>query len=250
MIFLIIVKYYSQKYTKSVFFCYNIFGDKMKKIDTVLFDLDGTLVDSNDLIIKAFYETMKKYLPNRSFSRKELIEMIGPPLKESFLVASKDPKVILEMIDYYREVYVKYEFDYISLYPNVIETLKELVKNNIQLGIVTTKFKESAMPSINHYGLHKYFKSYCFLDDIKEHKPHPEPIFFALKQFKNYQNVLMVGDNSSDILAGKNASTYTCGVNWSIKRDLMEKHHPDYWIDDYSDLINIILNEKEDYNGK
>lgn len=89
----------------------------MREINTILFDLDGTLVDSNELIIKSFSETMKKYLPNRVFSRKELIEMIGPPLKETFLIASTDPKVILEMIDYYRKVYVELEFDYIELYP-------------------------------------------------------------------------------------------------------------------------------------
>ena len=219
----------------------------MKNIDTILFDLDGTLVDSNELIIKSFYETMKKYLPNRDFSRKELIEMIGPPLKESFLIASNDPDVILEMIDYYREIYVKLEFDYIKLYPNVIETLKILKENNIQMGIVTTKFKESAMPSITHYGLDKYIGSYCFLDDITEHKPHPEPIFFALNQFKKYKGVVMVGDNSSDIIAGKNASIYTCGVNWSIKKDLIKELNPDFWINDYLDLIDIFINNKEDY---
>ncbi|XFA98419.1 HAD-IA family hydrolase [Candidatus Izemoplasma sp. B36] len=217
----------------------------MRNIDTVLFDLDGTLVDSNELIIKSFYETMKKYLPNREFSRKELIEMIGPPLKETFLVASSDPKVILEMINYYRKVYVDLEFDYIELYPNVIETLKKLADNGVQLGIVTTKFKESAMPSIKHYGLDKYITSYCFLDNVTEHKPHPEPIFYALKQFKNYKNVLMVGDNSSDILAGKNASALTCGVAWSIKKDLIKGLNPDYWIMDYLDLLDIVLKKEK-----
>lgn len=217
----------------------------MQNIDTVLFDLDGTLVDSNELIIKSFYETMKKYLPNREFTRKELIEMIGPPLKETFLVASSDPKVILEMINYYRKVYVDLEFDYIKLYPNVIETLKKLMVNNIQLGIVTTKFKESAMPSIKHYGLDKYITSYCFLDDVTEHKPHPEPIFYALKQFKSYKDVLMVGDNSSDILAGKNASALTCGVEWSIKKHMIKDLNPDYWIKDYLDLVDIIIKKEK-----
>ncbi|MCK5732111.1 MAG: HAD-IA family hydrolase [Tenericutes bacterium] len=218
----------------------------MRKIDTVLFDLDGTLVDSNELIIKSFYETMKKYVPNRAFTRKELIDMIGPPLKESFLVAGDDPKLIQEMIDYYRQVYVDLEFDYIKLYPNVIETLKILSEHNINLGIVTTKFKESALPSIELYGLDKYITSYCFLDDVREHKPHPEPIFFALNQFKDYKNVLMIGDNSSDILAGKNASTYTCGIEWSIKKDLIKSLNPDFWIYDCLELLDIVIYNKEE----
>ncbi len=213
---------------------------KMHKIDTVLFDLDGTLVDSNELIIKSFDETMKKYLPEREFSRMELIEMIGPPLQETFSIASTNQAVIDEMIVYYREVYVRLEFDYVKIYPNTIEMLKTLSENNFNLGIVTTKFKRSAMPSIKHYGLDKYITSYCFLDDISEHKPHPEPIFFALNQFKDYNNVIMVGDNSSDILAGRNASALTCGVNWSIKKDLIKSLNPDFWINDFSDLIKII----------
>lgn len=216
----------------------------MKNINTVLFDLDGTLVDSNELIIKSFYETMKKYLPNREFSRAELIEMIGPPLKETFSIATNDPQIIQEMIDYYRKVYVDLEFDYITLYPNVIKTLKTLKENNIQMGIVTTKFKESAIPSIMHYGLDDYMTAYSYLDDVTEHKPHPEPIFYALKQFEKYEGVLMVGDNKSDILAGKNASAYTCGVNWSIKRDLIKELNPDFWINDYLDLLDIVLTKK------
>ena len=221
---------------------------KLRKIDTVLFDLDGTLIDSNDLIIKCFEETMKNYMPQKLFSRQDLIDMVGPPLKETFRIVSEDPQIISEMIDFYRKKYVELEFDYISLYPNVLETLKILSENNINMGIVTTKFKESAIPSIEAYNLDNYITSFCYLDDITEHKPHPEPIFYALKQFNNYQKVLMVGDNTSDILAGKNASCYTCGVEWSLKKDLIKNLNPDFWIKDYYELIDIVLENKEENN--
>lgn len=210
---------------------------KLQKIDTVLFDLDGTLIDSNEVIIKSFEETMKHYLPEKLFTREELVDMIGPPLKETFQIVSEDPKIIKEMIAFYRKVYIEMEFDYITSYPNTIEMLAALKKEGFNLGIVTTKFKESAMPSIKHYGLDQYITSYCFLDDVKEHKPHPEPIFYALKQFKHYRGVLMVGDNTSDIMAGRNATCMTCGVEWSIKKKLIKALNPDFWIDDYSELI-------------
>lgn len=220
----------------------------MQKIDTILFDLDGTLVDSNELIIKSFYETMKKYMPNKEFSRAELIEMIGPPLKETFSIATNNPEVIQEMIDYYRKVYVNLEFDYIDIYPNTLKMLKMFYDRGFNLGIVTTKFKESAEPSIKHYNLDKYIKSFCYLDDISEHKPHPEPIFFALNQFKDYNKVVMVGDNTSDILAGVNANTLTCGVDWSIKKNLIKNLNPDFWIEDYLELVDIIVKYNEEVN--
>ncbi len=216
----------------------------MRKIDTILFDLDGTLVDSNELIIKSFEFTLQKYLPNQTFDRQSLIDMIGPPLKETFRMAGDDPQLIEHMIEDYRRFYIEHEFDYIDIYPGVLETLKFLNNRGFNLGVVTTKFKSSAMPSMKHYGIDRYITAYCFLDDIREHKPHPEPIFYALKQFNSYQKVIMVGDNTSDILAGRNASTLTCGVEWSLKKPLIKKLNPDFWIEHFQQLIDII----EQYN--
>ncbi|MGD9761157.1 MAG: HAD-IA family hydrolase [Candidatus Izemoplasmatales bacterium] len=216
----------------------------MQKINTVLFDLDGTLVDSNELIIQSFKETFKRYQPNHNYSRQQFIEMIGPPLKETFRIVSEEPKIINEMIDFYRNFYQKHEFEYISLYPNVIETLDQLKKLNINLGIVTTKFKESAMPSIKHFQIDKYIKNYSFLGSVKEHKPSPQPIFHALEQCSNVDLALMVGDNPSDIMAGKNANILTCGIEWSLVKDKLILTNPTFWITDYLDIIDIVKKER------
>lgn len=216
----------------------------LQKINTVLFDLDGTLVDSNELIIQSFKETFKRYQPNHNYSRQQFIEMIGPPLKETFRIVSEEPKIINEMIDFYRNFYQKHEFEYISLYPNVIETLDQLKKLNINLGIVTTKFKESAMPSIKHFQIDKYIKNYSFLGSVKEHKPSPQPIFHALEQCSNVDLALMVGDNPSDIMAGKNANILTCGIEWSLVKDKLILTNPTFWITDYLDIIDIVKKER------
>ncbi len=219
----------------------------MKKIDTILFDLDGTLVDSNELILFSFKETMLKYMPNKLFSRSELIDMIGPPLRETFKIVSNDSEVIQEMIDYYRKVYVENEFAYISLYPNTLEMLEYFSNKNYNLGIVTTKFEESAIPSIQHYELDKYIKAFCFLDDIENPKPSAEPIHYILNKFSKHDEVLMIGDNTGDIKAGHNANCLTCGIDWSIKRELLKSENPTFWINDYSELIDVINNyNKED----
>jgi pyrophosphatase PpaX len=213
------------------------------KINTILFDLDGTLVDSNEIIIQSFKETFKYYQPNIEYTRNQIIEMIGPPLKETFKIVSEETKVINEMIDYYRTFYQKHEFEYIKLYDNVIETLEKLSKLNVNLGIVTTKFEESAMPSIKLFSIDKYIKNYSFLGSVPEHKPSPEPIFYVLNQFTNVDESLMIGDNPSDIFAGKNAGILTCGIEWTLVKDKLKATNPDFWIKDYKEILKII--EKE-----
>lgn len=213
---------------------------KLGKINTILFDLDGTLVDSNELIIESFRETFRKYKPQQEFTRQQLIEMIGPPLKETFRIVSEKKEVIEEMINFYRSFYQKHEFEYVSLYKNVLETLEKLSELNINLGIVTTKFEESAMPSIKYFNIDKYIKNYSFLGSVKEHKPSPKPIFHVLDQFNHVDKALMIGDNKSDILAGKNANIFTCGIEWSLTKEKLKETNPDFWINDYLELLNII----------
>lgn len=211
----------------------------MLPIDTILFDLDGTLVDSNELIIETFKRTYQVHFPNLSFTHSELAQMMGPPLSETFLLIAKNDNLVNEMIVTYRQIYRSIEFDYISLYPGVIECLSSLKAIGYNLGIVTTKFKESAMPSIERYGIDRYIDVIIGLDDVNNHKPHPEPIYKALKRIK-HQGVLMVGDSPSDILAGKNADILTCGVDWSYRKEEIKQLKPDLWLTDFQQLIELI----------
>jgi pyrophosphatase PpaX len=212
----------------------------LKKINTILFDLDGTLVNSNEIIIESYKQTLKEFQPEKTYSRKQIIDLIGPPLKTIFYDIYPDDQKVAEMIQFYRSFYQKHEFEYIHLYDNIIETLEKLKERNINLGIVTTKFKESAMPSIKRFGIDKFIDEYCFLGTVKEHKPSPIPIFYVLNKFKNTNSALMIGDNPSDILAGKNANILTCGLEWALSKDKLLNTKPDYWLNDYLELINIV----------
>lgn len=214
------------------------------KINTILFDLDGTLVDSNELILETFRQTFNQFQPMNHYSHSDLLEMMGPPLYETFQVVSSDEAIIQEMIQFYRETYKRIEFDYIQIYPDTIEMLKHFKDKNFNLGIVTTKFQESAVPSMKHYHIDEYITVIIGLDDVDNYKPHPEPIYKALSKFSTIENAVMVGDNATDLLAGKNAGILTCGVDWSLKRGPLLETKPDFWIRDFKELIKII----EDYN--
>ena len=212
----------------------------MQKIDTILFDLDGTLVNSNQLIIDSFTQTFKYYFPEIKHSYQDYINMIGPTLKETFSLFQKNKEKVKEMINYYRNFYLKNEYDYINIYPNLIKTLNQLKKTNFKMGIVTSKFKESARASIKHFNLDKYMDVYVFLGDIKHPKPSPEPILLAKELLKDHKEILFIGDNPSDILSGQNASILTCGVEWSLKKECLKELNPDFWITDFKELIPII----------
>ena len=220
----------------------------MKKLDTILFDLDGTLINTNDIIIRSFRSTFDRHFPNILVTDEDIHSFIGPTLEQSFSKYTKDPFVIQEMISSYREFYVIYEVGNFHIYPDVLEVVKDLKKKGYNLGILTSKFKEAAWPSYTHYGLDKIFDSFTALDDVEFPKPHRNSVDVALSNFTNPKGSILIGDNQGDILAGKNAGIYSAGVAWSFKGayHLMEVN-PDFMLRDMKDIyriINIIEGEK------
>jgi len=213
----------------------------MKKINTILFDLDGTLINTNKIIIDSFISTFEKHFPNLILSRETIITFIGPTLNETFGNYTDDPFIIQSMIESYREYYIKFEFDSFEIYPEVITVLEKLKTQGYNLGIVTSKFKAAAWPSFSHYNLENYFNVFVALDDVQNPKPNREPIDVALNQFENVSSAIMIGDNKGDIFAGKNAEIYSAGVAWSIKGSAhLMTANPDFMLSDMSDIFRIL----------
>lgn len=215
-----------------------------KKI-TVLFDLDGTLIDSNEIIIQSYQHAFSVFKPELDLSREQIISFIGPTLESVFL-RFVDQKNIPLMIETYRTYYTKHEKAYHSLYPNVKESLDALKRMDVKLCIVTSKFKEAAWPSFLHYGLNQYFDGFIALEDVKNPKPDKEPVLKALSLMGDYDYALMIGDNHGDILAGKNAGIDGAGVAWSIQgKAHLEKVQPDFIFESMNEIVSYIESIKE-----
>lgn len=216
-------------------------GDLMKKLDTIIFDLDGTLIDTNEIIVRSFRSTFERHFPNLSLTDEQIHEFIGPTLHQTFGDYTKDPFLVQDMIDSYREFYVEYEVGNFHIYPDVVEVITELKTQGYNLAILTSKFRIAAWPSFTHYGLETLFDVFVGLDDVEHAKPHKNAVETVLKQFPGYQGAIMIGDNQGDILAGKNAGIYSAGVAWSLKgpRYLMEVN-PDYMVQNMRDVFRII----------
>ncbi len=209
------------------------------KIETILFDLDGTLIDTNELIIASFSHTVGKY-GDRPYTREEILDFIGPPLVDSLKKVNAEK--VEDMMKTYREHNYANHEKYVVAYPTVVETIRTLKDAGFQLGIVTTKLSDTAKLGLQITGMDQQFDVLIGLDDVKHAKPHPEPILKAINDLQaNPMTTLMVGDNYHDIEAGHNAGVRTAGVAWTIKgRKILEDHDPDYMLEEMRDLLKIV----------
>jgi pyrophosphatase PpaX len=213
------------------------------KINTVLFDLDGTLIDTNELIISSFLHTFEHYYPNQ-YKREDVLPFLGPTLRETF--ETMDASKVDDMIATYRTYNLAHHDTLVTEFPTVLETVKVLKEKGYKVGIVTTKLSDVVMKGLKLTKLDSYFDVIVALDHVKKAKPDPEPIIKALEQLSSKpEEAIMVGDNYHDILAGKNAGTQTAGVAWTIKgRDYLEQFDPDYILEEMADLLEILEDKR------
>lgn len=209
------------------------------KITTLLFDLDGTLIDTNNLIIQSFLHTLGQYYPER-YKREDVLPFIGPTLKETF--ESIDNSRTEEMIQVYRTFNMSNHDTLVKEFEGVHETIAILREKGYKLGVVTTKKLDVVQKGLELTGLDTFFEVVVALDHVSKAKPDPEPILLALEKLgSTADEAIMVGDNFHDILGGKNAGTKTAGVAWSIKgRAYLEEYNPDYILENMRDLLEIV----------
>lgn len=208
-------------------------------ITTILFDLDGTLIDTNELIISTFLHTLEKYYPSK-YKREDVLPFLGPTLHETF--GAMDPERVEEMVLDYRTYNLANHDLLVKEFAGVIETIESLKDKGYKLAVVTTKRHDVALKGLRLTKLDRFFDVIVAYDHVKKVKPDPEPIFLALEQLDSKpEETLMVGDNFHDVLAGKNAGTKTAGVAWTIKgRDYIAKYEPDYILENMADLLGIL----------
>ena len=208
-------------------------------LKTALFDLDGTLINTNELIINSFLHTLGKFYPNQ-YQREDVLPFMGPSLQETF--SSIDPSKVDEMIREYRTYNLAQHDLLVTEFEGVFETIKTLYESGFKLGIVTTKLHDVVEKGLKLSRLDRFFEVVVALDHVTKAKPDPEPVLKALDLLDSHPaEAIMVGDNYHDILAGKNAGTKTAGVAWSAKgREYLAQFEPDYMLDNMADLLPIL----------
>ena len=187
----------------------------------IIFDVDGTLTYTNQLIFDSFNHITEKYLGKR-FSDEEIIALFGPTedviLKE---ICNDDYESARK--DYYS--YYKDNHSIAQLYEGIKALIIDIKNADILLSIFTGKGRTSALITLNEHGLTEYFDLIVSGDDVSNHKPSPEGIIkFLNKNNLNPSDVLMIGDAPSDIIAANKAGVEIASVVWdSYSEDEVRK---------------------------
>ena len=208
-------------------------------IDCILFDLDGTLINTNDLIIKSFQHTMRVHL-DRECLPEEFIPFFGEPLIT--ILERFDQNQGEEMIKTYREYNLAKHDELTTRFEGTVETLGELKNRGIMLGVVTSKLRPAALRGIKLCGLDEFFSVVVACEDTTRHKPDSEPILKALELLgRGKAGVLYVGDSTLDILSAKSAGVMSAAVMWSaLQRKVLLDTTPDFALEKVEDLLKLV----------
>lgn len=206
----------------------------------ILFDLDGTLLDTSGLIIHTFQYSFQQVL-NKQISRADVLRYWGVPLAAA--MQELEPNHWQELLNVYREHNIKVHDDFVHPYPYVQETLQELRKHDIKCAVVSSKLSPVVKQGLKLYGLEEYFVDIIGAEHCAQHKPHPEPVLKGLNALGlNAQECLMVGDTEFDILSAHNAGLQSVAVAWSLlyPNPLLQRAQPTYIIQTMPELLEII----------
>ncbi|MFR1314889.1 MAG: pyrophosphatase PpaX [Clostridium perfringens] len=208
-------------------------------IKAVLFDLDGTLINTNDLILKSFKHTFKTILDLEP-TEEEITMNYGRPLQEIF--KSYDENRIEEMINCYRKINLELHDDECKEFADVDLMLQTLKNKGIKIGIVTSKKSDMAERGAKLMGIFKYFDTFITPEVTIKHKPEGEPVLKACENLGvSPSEALMVGDSPYDILAGKNAGAKTCGVKYTaLPLEKLGESEPDFYVDKPLEILDLV----------
>lgn len=165
---------------------------------------------------------------------------MGKPLYDQMELFG--PERSEELVQVYREHNERVHDELVEEFPNVLDTIEQLAKMGIKMGIVTTKQRKTAEMGLRLFGLDKYMDTFISYQDTEKHKPHPEPVHKAMQALgADPARTLMVGDSQYDIQAGQNAGIASAGVAWSLKgASFLSSFNPTYLLNDMSDIIQIV----------
>ena len=213
----------------------------MNKYKLLLFDLDGTLANTDEMVVQSFYALYKEFKPRVVRTREELYYFSGPPIRETVKTEfpDYDPK---EVHQAFSRISKDFYAPYVTEYEDEIEVLKALKEAGYLLGVVTNKGAPLTKYTLEICHIEDMFDVVISADDVNSPKPDPEGIYKAMEKvgIKNKGDVLYIGDNDIDYFSGSNAGVETMLVSWG-PREIKCLDKAKYVASSYNEVRKILL---------
>ncbi|HTD82295.1 MAG TPA: HAD-IA family hydrolase [Gemmatimonadaceae bacterium] len=206
----------------------------------VLFDLDGTLVDSIALLMASMRHTFQGR--HRQPTDTEWIEGIGTPLPKQLTPYVESDEDRERLVNRYRTFQLENHDRLMARYEGVIDTLAQLYQRGHPMAVVTSKGNAMMDRGLKFIGADDYIEVAIGYDSVHIHKPDPYPVKAALEKLDYQTNeAVFVGDSPHDIKSGNAAGVITIAALWGpFTRSMLEPHHPSYFLDDIKQLPTLL----------
>ncbi|HET8732226.1 MAG TPA: HAD-IA family hydrolase [Anaeromyxobacteraceae bacterium] len=205
----------------------------------VLFDLDGTLVDTVPFILASVRHAFEGY--GRCPTDAEWIAGIGTPLREQLASFARDPADVQPLFDRYRAFWLEHHDGMTRLFPGAGEVVRALKAAGHPVAIITAKIEQGAERTLRHVGLREHVDLVVAADTVARCKPDPMPVHHALERLgRSPQEAVMIGDSNHDLAAGRGAGTATAGVLWGAASREVLAPLADHLLAEVGELLPLV----------
>lgn len=222
-----------------------------KEIDTLLFDFDGTLMDTTNVIVQSWQQVYRKVTGKEA--RLETILATFGSILEDGLAEAFPGEPVDDLLKVYRGYHHDHFLELIELYPGIEEMLTGLKDTGLNMALVTSRLKKTTMQAVSEFRLDRFFDVIITADDCAKHKPDPEPILVSLEKLGegtaeqrrrfDRETVMMIGDTIYDRECARNAGVKCALVSWAPSidvHDLRGSDRPEFIIEKPADIFGII----------
>jgi pyrophosphatase PpaX len=211
-----------------------------------LFDFDGTLVDTTEMIFQSMRHATSSVLGRDDLSREELLANVGQPLPRQMEILDAEKAELL--LGAYRAHHEEHHDALIGEFPGVDEALYRLRTAGVRIVVVTSKRRRSVEMALEKFpGLDLVVDLFVTMEDTTEHKPHPEPLLKGLELAGDVpkDKAVYVGDSPFDVQAAKAAGLRSVAVSWgAFSVDTLREAEPDHLVPDIDAVVDVLLKLK------